>query len=167
MIIKFTALISKVNNKGGWSYIIIDKKYGQKLKPKTRTSFRVKGTLDQHPIQKTSLLPMRNGNFMLPINGAIRKGTGKKAGDKLKVSIELDERKLSLSKDLLACLKDDPEAMTFFKSLSRSNQQYFSKWVDDAKTAPTKARRITISLIAFSKKMNYTDMLNNIKTFEV
>lgn len=110
---------------------------------------------------------MRNGNFMLPINAAMRKGTGKKAGDKLKVSIELDERKLSLSKDLLACLKDDPEAMTFFKSLSRSNQQYFSKWVDDAKTAPTKARRITISLIAFSRKMNYTDMLNNAKTFEV
>lgn len=167
MIVKFTALISKVNNKGGWSYIIIDKKYGQKLKPKTRTSFRVKGTLDKHPIQKTSLLPMRNGNFMLPINAAIRKGTGKKAGDKLKVSIELDERKLSLSKDLLACLNDDPEAMKFFKSQSTYNQYYFSKWVDDAKTAHTKTKRLITCLKAFSQKLNYLETMELYKSIDV
>lgn len=110
---------------------------------------------------------MRNGHFMLPINATLRKATGKKAGDKLSVSIEPDRRKLPLSKDLLACLKDDPEAMAFFKSLSRSHQQYFSKWVDDAKTQHTKTKRILTCLTAFGKKMNYTEMLTHYKTFEV
>lgn len=166
-MVRFTALISKVNTKGGWSYIVIDKKYAQQLNPKSRTSFRVKGTLDKHPVQKTSLLPMRNGNFMLPINAGIRKATGKKSGDTLKVMLELDERKIALSVDLIKCLKDDPEAMKFFKSLPGSHQQYFSKWIDSAKTAGTKTKRIVTCLTAFSKKMNYSEMMRSYKSFEV
>lgn len=158
--------IEKSPDKGGWSYIIIDKKNAQKLKPDTRTSFRVKGMLDQHPIQKTSLLPVRDGNFMLPINASIRKATGKKAGDKITVSLELDERKIVLSAVLLKCLKDDPEARKFFKSLPGSHQKYYSKWVEGAKTANTKAKRIAFCLKAFSGKMYFADMMKEYKNFE-
>lgn len=166
-MITFTASIFKMNTKGGWSYIIVDQKKAERLKPKTRTSFRVKGTLDKHPIQKTSLLPLKDGNFILPINAAIRKGTGKQAGDKLKISIELDERKLSLSKDLIDCLKDDQEAMKFFKSQSTYNQYYFSKWVEDAKTAHTKTKRLITCLKAFSQKLNFMETMELYKTVDV
>lgn len=123
--------------------------------------------LDNHPIQKTSLLPVKEGRFMLPINAGIRKATGKQAGDKLKISLEVDDRKLTLSADLIKCLKDDPQAMKFFKSLSPSNQRYYSKWIDGAKTAPTKTKRLVICLIALGKKMNYTALLQNYKSFEI
>jgi len=166
-MVTFTVPIFKMNTKGGWSYVIIDKKYAERLKPKTRTSFRVKGTLDKHPIQKTSLLPMRDGNFMLPINAAIRKGTGKQARDRLKISLELDERKLTLSKDLIECLQDDREAMKFFKSQSAYNQYYFSKWVEDAKTAHTKTKRLITCLKAFSQKLNFMETMELYKTVDV
>lgn len=166
-MVVFTALISKSPDKGGWSYIIIGKKYAEELKPGSRASFRVKGMLDQYPIQKTSLLPVKEGRFMLPINAGIRKATGKKAGDRLTVTLEVDERKISLSADLMKCLKDDPEAKKFFSSLPVSHQRYYSKWIDDAKTSSTKTKRIVICLHAFSKKLNYAEMLKQSKSFEV
>lgn len=166
-MVDFTALISKIDKKGGWNYIIVPKKYVQRLKPGTKASFRVKGTLDKHPIEKTSLLPLRDGNFMLPINAPIRKATGKQAGDKLKISIAPDDRKLMLSKDLLECLKDDREAMKFFKSLSPYNQHYFSKWVEDAKTAHTKTRRLLTCVRAFSQKLNYQETMELYRTADV
>lgn len=107
---------------------------------------------------------MRNGNFMLPVNASMRKATGKQAGDKLKISIEPDERRHPLSKDLLACLKDDAEAVTFFKSLSFSHQQYFSKWVEDAKTPRTKTKRLVTCLTACNRKMNFQETLELYKT---
>jgi Domain of unknown function (DUF1905)/Bacteriocin-protection, YdeI or OmpD-Associated len=154
----------KASDKGGWSYIIIDKKYANQLKPGVRTSFRVKGALDNHRIQKTSLLPLRNGGFMLPINAMIRKATGKKSGDRLRVTLEVDERKIALSADLLECLKDDPQACDFFHSLSGSNQRYCSKWIEDAKTPATKTKRLVACLTALGKRMNYAEMMQYYKT---
>ncbi|HMV07538.1 MAG TPA: YdeI/OmpD-associated family protein [Cyclobacteriaceae bacterium] len=165
-MVTLTCRIEKSPDKGGWSYIIIDKKHAEKLKPGTRTSFRVKGTLDKHRIERTSLLPIREGRFMLPVNGAIRKATGKKAGDKITVSLMLDESKIVLSADLMTCLKDDVEAMKFFKSLPGSHQKYYSKWIETAKSAHTKTKRIAFCLTAFSKHLNFTDMMKEYKNFE-
>lgn len=165
-MITFKALLGK-SGENGWTYVILSKKLVNQLKPDAKLAFRVKGKLDNHVIQKTSLLPIGQGRFMLPFNAGMRKATGKKAGDTITLSIELDERKISLSRDLLNCLKDDPEAMKFFKSLAASHQRYYSKWIEDAKTTPTKTKRITITLMALNKNMNYADMLQAVKTFEV
>lgn len=168
-MVTYSAPILQFNEKGektGWMYIVISKKQANQLKPETKISFRVKGKLDSHPIQKTALLPMGDGKFILPINAGIRKATGKKSGDTLNVSLEVDESKIALSADLLKCLKEDPEAMKFFKSLPGSHQKYFSKWVEDAKTTHTKTKRIVTCLMALSKKMNYGEMLRNYKAFE-
>ena len=166
----FHAPILQFNENGektGWMYIEISKKHAHQLKPATKVSFRVKGKLDSHAIQKTALLPMGDGKFILPINAGIRKATGKKTGDKLSVSLEVDESKITLSADLLKCMKEDPEALKFFKSLPGSHQKYFSKWVEGAKTATTKTKRIAACLTAFNKKMKYNEMMRAYKTFEV
>ena len=60
-MITFTTLIQKFASQGektGWTYIEISAVHAKKLKPDTRVSFRVKGTLDTYAIQKTALLPM-------------------------------------------------------------------------------------------------------------
>ena len=93
----------------------------------------------------------------------MRKAIGKGHGDKLKVMLEVDERKLQLSRDLMECLAEDPEAMKFFKSLPMSHQQYFSKWVEGAKTAATKTRRIVTAITAFGKKQSYSEMMRTYK----
>ena len=161
-MISFTTTILRFDKKGektGWTFIEISKKQAQKLKPDCKVSFRIKGTLDSHEIQKTSILPMGEGNFILPLNGAMRRAIGKKHGDKLNVSLELDDRKLTLSHDLMLCLKEDPDALKFFKSLPNSHQQYFSKWIESAKTAHTKTKRIVMAMTAFTKKQGFPEML--------
>jgi hypothetical protein len=166
MAVKYSTVIQKFDKKGektGWSYIEITAAQAAKLKPGQKVSFRVKGTLDEHAFEKVALLPMGDGNFIMPLNQTMRKAIAKGHGDKLKVTLEVDERTLQLSGDLMACLAEDPEAMKFFKSLPKSHQQYFSKWIEGAKTAATKTRRIVAAMTAFGKKQRYSEMMRTYK----
>ena len=99
-MIQFMTTIHKFDKQGektGWTYIEISAVQAKKIKPETKVSFRVKGTLDQYKIKQIALLPMGNGNFIMPLNAAMRKATAKKCGDKLKVSIEADESEFIFS----------------------------------------------------------------------
>jgi len=80
------------------------------------------------------------------------------------VQMELDQRQIEPSKDFMACLKEDLEAMKFFKSLPGSHQRYFSKWIEDAKTMQTKAKRIAMALTAFSKNQGFSEMMRENKS---
>jgi hypothetical protein len=165
-MISFTATIQRFDKKGektGWSFIEISAHQAKKLKPGTKTSFRVKGKLDNYPLKQTALIPMGDGNFILPINGTIRRGTGKKQGDQLKVMLEVDESQFEMNPDFLACLKDDPVAFSFFKTLPNGHQRYFSKWIDSAKTSPTKTKRIVMAVNALSRKLGFPEMLREEK----
>ncbi len=161
MIVFTTTLLQFKDNgdKTGWTYIEISQKQATQLKPDTKVSFRVKGMLDSFPIQKLAILPMGEGRFILPFNASMRKGTGKRSGDKIKVQAEVDERALILSPAFIKCLKDDPQAFDFFKSLSKSHQSYFSKWIESAKTSATKTNRITMAVIALGQKQDYGAMI--------
>jgi len=152
----------KKGEKTGWHFIEISAAKAKKLKD-SKVSFRVKGTIDALTIQKTALIPMGNGDFILPLNATLRKAIGKKHGDKITINLELDERKLILSPDLIRCLKEDPAALQFFKSLPPSHQQYYSKWIESAKTAATKAKRIVMSMEGFGKKQGYGEMMRAYK----
>jgi len=102
---------------------------------------------------------MGDGNFILPLNSAMRKAIGKKEGDTLKVKMELDGRPLTLSSEFIMCLKDDPRAYDFFKTLPKSHQAYFSKWIESAKTIATKTKRITMAVIALGSGQGYGEMM--------
>ncbi len=158
----FTTTIQKFEKKGeksGWTYIEISAAHARKLKPDSKVSFRIKGSLDHFKFEKIAVLPMGDGNFIMPLNATVRKAIGKKEGDKVKVVMEADESKMIISPDLIACLKEDLDAMKFFKSLPGSHQLYFSNWIESAKTAPTKTRRIVTAMVAFSKKQGFSEMM--------
>jgi len=161
-MIKFNTTILKFDKQGektGWTYIEISAAQAKKINPGVKVSYRVKGRFDQFSFEKLAMLPMGKGGFIIPLNGKTRKAIGKKMGDKLSVEIELDNRQITPSADFLACLKEDPLAMKFFKSLPGSHQRYYSKWIDDAKTMQTKTKRIVMALTAFSKKQGFTEMM--------
>ncbi|MET0394714.1 MAG: YdeI/OmpD-associated family protein, partial [Chitinophagaceae bacterium] len=132
-------------------------------KPGRRTSYRVKGKLDQFAIAGVSLLPMRGGGFIMPFNAAMRKGTGKRYGAMLKVQLEEDKKPFQFNKDFMACLGDEPEALSFFQTLPGSHQRYFSKWIDDAKTEGTRTKRIAQSVTALARHMGYGEMIRSQK----
>ena len=160
-MLTFTATIEKFDKKGektGWQYIEISRAQAKKLKD-SKVSFRIKGMIDSYKLKQTALIPIGEGKFILPINATMRKTIGKRQGDKIKISLDADDDKFILSPDMMACLKDDPMAIAHFKTLPGSHQKYFSKWVESAKTAPTKAKRIVMAVTALSQQKGYVEMI--------
>jgi len=153
-----------MGEKTRWMYIEIPAKIAAEISPGTKKSFRVKGKLDNYPIEKVALMPMGEGNFIMPFNAQMRKGTRKRDGAILKVSFELDKRSIPINTELLDCLADEPQALKNFNRLSKSQQGYFSKWIDTAKTGSTKVKRIGECVNAQLFGRNFSQMLREIKS---
>lgn len=161
-MIKFSAILKKFESQGektGWTYLEVPANLAAKLKPGTKKSFRVKGLLDDYPIRQISLVPMGEGDYILAVNAAMRKGIGKRQGASVKVQLEEDEVEYQMNADFMACLQEEPQAQAFFNTLPPSHQRYFSKWIDSAKTEETHARRIALSINGLAKKMGYGEMI--------
>jgi len=155
-MVQFTTTIKQFGKQGektGWTYIEISADIAEKLIPGNKKGFRVKGKLDDFPI----------GNFILTLNADLRRGIHKKKGAMLNVKLQVDPEGYKLNEDFIACLNDDPAAKKFFDTLSGSHRNYFSKWIDSAKTEPTKIKRIAMAVNALSKKWGYPEMLRNSK----
>jgi hypothetical protein len=161
-MIKFSTPILKFDNQGektGWTYITIPAKLAQQLKPGNKKSFRVKGKLDDFAIEKVALIPMGGGDFIMAINAAVRKGMGKRKGAVIKVALEVDNAPILVPAELLECMADEPEALQYFNSLPQGHRNYFTKWIDSAKTDATKAKRITLVIKTMVRKMDFGAML--------
>lgn len=149
-------------DKTGWTFIHLPAALASELSSAKRT-FRVKGKMDNYSFQQVATVPIGEGDFIIPFNATMRKATGKKVGDKLLLQIEPDTSELSVSEDLLNTLAVDEEALVQFQSLLPSHQQYFSKWVESAKTLPTKSDRLSKCLFAMQYKMDYSQMIRHFK----
>ena len=165
-MVKFTATILKFCEQGektGWTYFIIPAEIALQLLPHNKKSFRVKGKLDEHVIKGMALLPMGEGDFIMALNADVRKRTGKKKGHLLQVQLELDTVPYEVNKTLMECLKDEPKALSYFESLPTAHKNYFSKWIESAKTTSTRTKRIMMTVNAMLKKMNFPEMLRAAK----
>jgi uncharacterized protein YdeI (YjbR/CyaY-like superfamily) len=93
------------------------------------------------------------------VNGQIRKALRKKAGDRVTVQLEVDKRSLTPNSTFIRCLKDDPVAYEYFNTLPKSHQNYFSKWIETAKTAETKSKRIAMAVMALGLRQGFGEMM--------
>ena len=87
-MIQFTTTILKFDKQGektGWMYIHVTAVLAEKLNPGVKKSFRVKGKFDEYLFKGVTLLPMGGGDFIIAFNATMRKGTGKRNGDKLPI----------------------------------------------------------------------------------
>jgi hypothetical protein len=166
-MVQFTATILKFAAQGektGWTYLEIPADIAQKLKPGNKQTFRIKGKLDNHTFHSIALLPMGGGNFIMPLNAAIRKGIRKGKDDLLKAEIEADDSPvLPPPPELMECLEDEPKALAYFNGLPKSHQNYFTKWIESARTEETKARRIAQAVSGLARKMNFGELLRSLK----
>jgi hypothetical protein len=161
-MIKFVVTIKKFDKQGektGWTYIEIPPDLIQQLKPGNKKEFKVKGKLDNHPVKRISVLPVGGGRFIMALNATLRKIIGKRHGAMLNVQLSVDESEFIFNNDFISCLEDDPNAKEYFQSLPGSHQRYFSKWIDEAKTEPTRVKRITMAINALSRKWGFPEML--------
>ena len=165
-MIEFSATIHKFEKQGektGWTYIEIPADIAQQIKPGNKKSFRVKGKLDQFKITGVSLLPMGGGSFIMAINASMRKGVGKKQGAMLKVALQEDKKAYEVNAEFLECLRDEPKAMKNFETMPRSFQNYYSKWIESAKTEPTKTKRIAAAVSTLAAGMNFSEMIRSLQ----
>lgn len=163
-MVQFTTTIKQFGKQGektGWTYIDIPADIAEQLMPGNRKGFYVKGKLDSFSMKPAALLPMGGGNFILTLNAEVRKKIGKRKGAMLNVKLQVDKTGYKLNEDFVACLDDAPEARKFFDTLTGSHRNYFSKWIDSAKTEPTKIKRITMAVNALAKKWGFPEMLRN------
>lgn len=161
-MVQFTTTIKQFDKQGektGWTYIDVPSEIAEKLVPGNRKGFRVKGKLDSFVIKGIALIPMGGGNFILTLNADLRRGIRKRKGAMLNVKLLVDPEGYKLNEDFIACLNDEPPAKKFFDTLSGSHRNYFSKWIDSAKTEPTKVKRIAMAVNALSKKWGYGEMI--------
>jgi hypothetical protein len=165
-MVTFTTTILQFGEQGektGWTYIVIPADIAEQLKPGHKKSFRVKGKLDSYAIKSIALLPHGGGSFIMPINETMRKGTRKRKGAMLQVQLQEDKTARKLSKELMECLEDEPQALAFFKTLAPSHQGYFSKWIEDAKTEATKTKRIAQAVNGLSHKFSFGELIRSLK----
>jgi hypothetical protein len=165
-MVTYTTTIKKFDEQGektGWTYIDVPEDIAQQLKPGTKTSYRVKGKLDKHSIAGVALLPMGNGNFIIPVNAAMRKEIAKKKGAMLTVQLAVDTKPLQAPPAFLECLADDPKAKTFFEGMKLSHRNYFIKWMGGVKSEAAVEKRIAQVIGALSKGQDFVGMIRSAK----
>ena len=161
-MISYKTILQKFGEKGektGWTYIEIPAHIAQEIKPDTKLGFRVKGLIDNFYVKLLALLPMGEGDFIIPMNAQIRKAIRKEEGAMVTLNLEEDTDELPQSEELMMCLEDEPKALEMFLKLPKSHQTYYSKWIDSAKTIETKTKRITMTVQGTLMGMTYPEML--------
>ncbi len=166
---KFDTILSRFGEQGektGWTYITIKEEIALRLKPGNRKSFRIKGKIDQYPLKTVALLPMGNGDFIMPVNAVMRKAIGKRKGAMVHVEMEVDNIPPALSKDLLDCLDDESAAKAYFFTLPVSHRNYYSNWVESIKSPEGKAKRIASVITAMNRKWSFSELMKYLKALK-
>lgn len=101
---------------------------------------KVRATVAGHTYR--SSVASMGGTYMLPVSAEQRERAGIAAGDEVDVELEPDTapREVTVPDDLAAAL--DPEARRFFDGLSYSNKRWYVLWIEGAKRAETRERRV-------------------------
>jgi uncharacterized protein YdeI (YjbR/CyaY-like superfamily) len=106
---------------------------------------------------------MGEGDFIMPVNALMRKNIKKQKGEKILVQLQEDKSEYEISADLLLCIEEDKKAKIYFQKLPRSHQNYYSKWIESAKTNETKAKRIAMAVNGFHLNLSYPEMMRYYK----
>ena len=162
----FKSIILKFASKGektGLTYVDIPPDIIPKLKLKTKKEFRIKGLIDDVKFERMATYPIGEGNFIIALNGELRKKLGKKEGAMVSVKFELDKAEALQSQELIDCLNEDNIALKQFNSLLLSHRNYFHRYVYSAKGATTKAGRIVNIINAMYKKQDFGEMIRSLQ----
>ena len=137
-------ILERFDCKGGWTFARIPE-----IPQDKHAHFgwvKVRGTIDGYEIRKYHLMPMGNGKLFLPVKAEIRKKIKKDVGDKVHIILYPDNEPLEVPEEMLLCLRDEPQALRYFNSLSESEQKFYIEYIYSAKKEETKIDRMAKSI---------------------
>ncbi len=139
--VEFTA-VARSHESGG-AFVEFPHDVEELFGVKGRVPVRV--TFDGEPY-RGSMVRMGTPKHILLILKEIREKLGKGPGDRIRVTVELDDapRTIELSADVEAAYKK-AGVLDRFRSMSYSHQREYANWIEEAKQAETRARRISKS----------------------
>jgi hypothetical protein len=105
------------------------------------------GTVNGVPL-RTSLNPVAGGGHKLFLNRGLREAARLEAGDRATVILERDlaPREEALPDDLVTALRE-ADALDAFQRIARSTRNEVVRWIEDAKTDPTREKRILRAVV--------------------
>lgn len=132
-----------VRRQGVNPYVDVPPRVSRAFAPYARGGrISVRGTLNGKEVRAT-LIPVGGGHHRLFVNGGMRAATGVGAGDT--VSFELratHPEAVRPPSDVAEALRLRPDARNAFDALPASHRRELLRYIDDARTAPTRTRRI-------------------------
>jgi Bacteriocin-protection, YdeI or OmpD-Associated/Domain of unknown function (DUF1905) len=92
---------------------------------------------------RTSVASM-GGAYLFGVSADVRQRAGVAAGDEVDVEIELDtaSREVTVPADLAAAIDGDADVRRFFDGLSYTHRRWYVDWIESAKKAETRERRV-------------------------
>ena len=91
------------------------------------------------------------GQQMISVSAAVRKATGLKGGDPIRVTLTVAStpREVDIPADLQRAFEANPAARAFFATLSNSIQRYHVENINAAKLDETRQRRVDKAVTLF------------------
>ena len=140
-VFRFSARLVRGSNgaKGGTSVAFdVPKAIGQKLNGMTT----VEGVVNGHPF-RAALEARAGGGMSVRVNEAMRRGARAKIGDAVTLAILGPEPEPTLPDDIRTAMAASAEAKALWKALTLIGRLDWIRWIESAKTLPTRARRVT------------------------
>lgn len=125
--------------KGGWTFITMP--VISHLPKKKNSTVRVRGFIDAYELKDIHIWAMKKGTF-LAVKSEIRKAIKKEAGDKVKLTLWLDEPQMVIPEDFMVCLREEPKLLKLFESYPEKKKNEITSWIFAAATEDEKITRI-------------------------
>jgi len=166
-MIHFKAEIERFQSMGqktGWSYVFLPAALANEIKADCKKSFRVKGKIDSIEVSGIATIPMGEGDFIIALKAELRKKLGKEEGASVELYLEEDKDfKIEMPEDLEICPSEEEFLMENFLKQPKSHQNYFIRWINEAKTETTRTKRLALTVNAMYKKQDFGAMIRENK----
>jgi hypothetical protein len=118
----------------------------------TKAAVLVMATVNDSQPFKVSLFPVGGGRHYIRIKAKVRKETGTKTGDRVRIRFTvLDRAAVTYPRDLLAALRAE-RAVDDFKALPPGEQNFLVRRIDEAVKPETRGKRIQEAVMAAHRR---------------